>query len=293
MTPRKPALPRGWTALRFLPLAALVLLTSAFGLCEDAEDSPLGRAINDVEFRPLFDAGCSPHAKASHGTPVTFTLSWDQPIRYPQIHTIQVGKGKDREVYYGPLGAAERGIKAIPDGSTVTLTTTEDGPARTERVEVWVTLDYDYDYSADFEDLASGDAQIPKGVVCTADIVHSDLIQSQSPSPTPTLAPTPTVVSPPPASGPAGLTLESYPREVRLGETVSFTGEGFTPNCPVTKTFAPPGGTPFSIQATADANGVVTASLEITSDQPTGAWAVTATDDTSGRQAETTFTVVP
>ncbi len=318
MVYRTLALRGGWPALRLLPLAALVLLTSAFGLCED-DESPLERAIMDVEFRPILDASCSPRAEVSHGAPVKFTLrrGSDSSQRdferredafgneyyvetvngeprtsgYIEIYSVVVGKGKDRKVYYGPKGAADRGIEVVPDGSGITLTTTEDGPARTERIEVWVTLDYEYDRSADFEDQASGDARIPMGVICVADIVHSDPTDPSAPSPSPPAAPTATVVSAPPPD--SGLTLETYPGEVRLGETLSLSGDGFTPNCPVTHTFTPPGGTPFSIESTADADGVVTATVDITSDQPTGAWIVTATDDTSGKQAQATFSVVP
>jgi hypothetical protein len=280
--------------LPLLLLGAVALLTSAFGLCED--DNPLvERLIANDDF--IYSGSCLPRTpKVPHGTPVKFTLRGGNPQVGHRIYSVQVGNGDARQVYDVDSARTERGIDVSLDGNTLTLATKTDGPSRTEHIEVWVVLDVkiksEFTHNRNKPMEVSEDT-IPMGPVCTADIVHTDHVQSVAPSPTPAPAPTATVVSaPPPASQPAP-TLESYPRQVKIGETVSFTGEGFTANCPVTNTFKPPGGTPFSIEATADAAGVVTATLDIAPGQPPGDWTATATDQTTGSSATTTFTVVP
>jgi hypothetical protein len=87
------------------------------------------------------------------------------------------------------------------------------------------------------------------------------------------------------------LSLELQPSQPTLGQTVFFTGAGFTPNGSVTKTFIRPDGYSFGFQTQANAQGVVTGSLEITKDQPTGVWTVIATDEATKRQVRTTFNV--
>jgi len=116
-----------------------------------------------------------------------------------------------------------------------------------------------------------------------------------SASPTPTTTQTPTT-TPAPTARPVALTLTAAPPVVRLGATgatVRFQGTGFTPEGRVTKTFLPPRGRPFSFETTADATGRVTADLELTRDQPIGTWSVTARDEATGQEAETTFEVRP
>jgi hypothetical protein len=279
-------------ALPLLLLGAVALLTSAFGFCED-DDPLVDRLIANDDF--IYSGSCLPRTpKVSHGTPVKFTLKGGNPQTPHEIYRIEVGKGDARQDYDVDSARAERGIEVSLDGDTLTLTTKEDGPSRTERVEIWVALDTEI--RSQFtgnpnKPLEVSEEFIPVGPVCEADIVHSDQVQSVAPSPTP--APTATVVSaPPPASQPTP-TLESYPRQVKIGETIAFTGEGFTANCPIINTFTPPGSTPFSIETTSDASGVVTATLEITPGQPAGPWTATATDQTTGSSATTTFTVLP
>ncbi len=89
------------------------------------------------------------------------------------------------------------------------------------------------------------------------------------------------------------LTLDLQPTQPTLGQTVHFTGTGFTPNGAVTKTFIRPDSSSFGFQTHADAQGVVTASLEITKDQPPGLWTVIVTDEVTKRQVRSTFNVSP
>jgi hypothetical protein len=89
------------------------------------------------------------------------------------------------------------------------------------------------------------------------------------------------------------LSLELQSAQPTLGQTVHFTGRGFTPNGAVTKTFIRPDGYTFGFQTQANAQGVVTGSLEITKDQPTGVWTVIATDEATKRQVRSTFNVSP
>ncbi|MBI4631548.1 MAG: hypothetical protein HY740_07530, partial [Chloroflexi bacterium] len=100
---------------------------------------------------------------------------------------------------------------------------------------------------------------------------------------TPTTKPTERVI----------FTLDVRPQQVGLGQTVFFTGTGFTPNGSVTKTFTRPDGSNFGFQTHADAQGVVTASLEIGKDQPPGLWTVIVTDEATKRQVRSTFQVNP
>ncbi|MBI5350752.1 MAG: hypothetical protein HZB77_15760, partial [Chloroflexi bacterium] len=100
---------------------------------------------------------------------------------------------------------------------------------------------------------------------------------------TPTTKPTERVI----------FTLDVRPQQVGLGQTVFFTGTGFTPNGSVSKTFIRPDGHNFGFQTQANAQGVVTASLEITKDQPSGVWTVIVTDEATKRQLRSTFNVSP
>ncbi len=126
-------------------------------------------------------------------------------------------------------------------------------------------------------------------------------------TPTPTLTPTRFITSLPPRTNtPTStttpttkpterviFTLDVRPQQVGLGQTVFFTGTGFTPNGSVTKTFIRPDGFNFGFQTRADVNGIVTASLEITKDQPPGVWTVIVTDEATKRQVRSTFNVTP
>lgn len=137
-----------------------------------------------------------------------------------------------------------------------------------------------------------------------------------TPTPTPTLTPTRYITSlPPHTSTPTPtrfitslprpsdtptklpgieiLTLDLLPSRPSLGQTVHFTGTGFTPNGTVTKTFIRPDGFDFGFQTQANAQGVVTASLDIGKDQPPGVWTVIVTDEATKRQVRSTFNVSP
>jgi len=221
--------------------------------------------------------------EAAHGAPVVFTLGRISGFEGSLARIKEVRVTRDGKPVADPPG-----IETKIEKDKLTLTTPQDGPERKDRVDITVL------YRRPFERRSDGTV-IPYGDVsttCSAYIDHSSHLPSSTAAPTP--LPTPTVVSaPPPPASQSTPTLDAYPTQVRPGETVSFTGEGFTPNCPVTKTFTPPGGTSFSIETTANAGGVVTATLDITPGQPAGAWTATATDQTTGSSATTTFTVVP
>ena len=119
---------------------------------------------------------------------------------------------------------------------------------------------------------------------CKVYVVHRDA------TPTPTATPTATATARPPVKTPS---IVPSSQQVSLGSTVYFSGSGFTPNGPLTKTFTRPDGYSFGYELNADANGNMTGSLYLSTDQPTGSWAVTVVDQTSGQQTRTTFTVVP
>ncbi|MEK6575283.1 MAG: GEVED domain-containing protein [Chloroflexota bacterium] len=223
---------------------------------------------------------CDPEPAAIlHGESVTvrFKITGGENTPPDRFQVLDISGLDQEDILAGKPFKPRAAIKAVPppgqdgwsvwgeDAGFTYASLNVDGPERVEEDTVWVTFQ---------------SRSTTKVVICRVVVKHI----VATPVPTPTATPTPPKTV---------LTLDVFPRRVSLGGAVSFTGDGFTPNGQVTKTFVRPDGSTFEFQATADAFGVVIGSLTIPKDQPTGVWTVTATDIATGRRTQATFTVVP